>query len=124
MGINLRELGEGKRQATFRVYLHGEELEFYGELPSTEERVQYRRELARCFNRRGEPDLEKISRLQIKWAKRKLTGFREGDLMDGDRALSPQDENWKDLVEQYAPEVLEAIAGQMFGTVEDVEKSA
>jgi len=108
------------RKIKLRVWWRGEELEFYAEEPTTEERVNYRRDIARCFNRRGEPDFDKLSRVQIRWAKRKLVGFREGDLTENGKPISQNDGKWKDLLEEKAPEILEGIAGQLFTSLEDV----
>ena len=102
------------KKITIRVFYGDEELEFYAEAPTTEERLQYRRELAKLFDRRGRLDHEKLTRLQCRWAKRKLVGFREGDLMENGQPLNPSESRWKEMLEEKAPEILTAICDRLF----------
>ena len=121
MALDLKKLKDASSQVTVTVYYGDEELEFYAMRPTTEDRVQYRREVTKCFNRRGELDSEKLSRIQRRWAKRFLKGFREGDLVVDGKPLDPSDERWKEYLEEAAPEVLEGVTQRLFET--DIEVS-
>jgi len=116
MAIDLSSLESHK--ITILVHYGEEDLEFYAERPTTEERVCYRREVIACFNRRGRADVEKLTRIQVRWAKKKLTGFREGDLLENGQPLNPAEARWKDMLEEKAPEILQAICDRLFETPE------
>ena len=120
MSLDLGKIESGRM--TIRVYVGDTELEFYARTPTTEERVQYRRDIAKCFNRKGELDYERYIKVCTRWAKRILTGFREGDLVMNGEPLSPEDEKWKDVVAEKIPDIFEAICGKVFETP-DAEKN-
>ena len=121
MALDLKKLKDASSQVTLTVYYGDIELEFYALSPTTEDRIQYRREVAKCFNHRGKLDSEKLSRIQRRWAKRFLKGFREGDLVEDGKPLDPSDERWKEYLDEVAPEVLEGVTQRLFET--DIEVS-
>ena len=119
MGIDLGKVEAAK--AVIKVYVGDTEIELYARLPNTEEKIQYRRDVAKCFNRKGELDYERFLKVCVKWAKKMLTGFREGDLEFNGQPLSPQDEKWKDILAEALPDVMETVCGKLFETY-DAEK--
>lgn len=97
-------------------------LTIYYRLPETTERVAYVNE---HVSRKGRKFKTAIAEPKVKWGKKIITGFGDGDFTipgpDGkdkpiasDPASPNYDAKWKDHVEKYAADILMALAAHVF----------
>jgi len=112
MALDLGKLQAAKAEVLVN-YL-GEDVLFYARVPTAQERLEYRVAVARCIKADGTLDMNKLHKLQKKWAKRVLTGFRKGDLLYNGEELSPDDPEWIDKVWEVTPELIASAVSKVF----------
>ena len=94
--------------------ISGDEHEFYFRTPTIAEREAYKKS---AIKRKGKKIIvEDMVKHRVKFASKILTGFKKGTLAtrEGLFASDPQDpdyrKDWKSLIADMAPELLEAVA--------------
>lgn len=94
--------------------------ELYFRLPSTEEHIEYRKNL---FVREGDEAKNESFRIQAKMGYRILLGFKKGTFgLDGQPYASDPDDpdyrqDWKEIIAQDASDILAAVAQKAFAAV-------
>jgi hypothetical protein len=106
---------------TLNDAITGEQPTFYYRIPTTEERAQYNRQLWKRDRNKVKSAIEETRQ---HFGKKILTGFKEGDfgkIVEGqpvpyssDPKLSHYDPNWKDLLGQYAADLIAFLAATVF----------
>lgn len=87
------------------------------------ERIAYR---ASLWKREGDTLKSCVTETRQEWGEKKITGFKEGDFrfkegetlreISSDPESANYEPNWKALLRKYAPDILEAVAEQIFET--------
>jgi hypothetical protein len=118
----MRVIGQAViNKAIIKDPIGGGEIVFFYRTPTTDERQQYNSSLFQA--RRGKVK-STIAQARQRFGKIILTGFREGDfvLQEGEQRVifssDPQSanyrESWKDLVMNYASDLVETLAFHVF----------
>jgi len=109
--------------------ISGEELLFEFRTPTSQERQQY---FAGMFRREGGDVRDNSSENRLKWGKEIISGIGENQIAyqsaNGPKPLSSNEKNensradWKDLLVQYAPDLVEFLAIRIFEGQRQVPK--
>jgi hypothetical protein len=97
-------------------------LTIYYESATAEERIAYR---SAQWRRDGNKIESRLTEARQEWGEKKIIGFKEGDfkyksgqeelkIFSSDPESPNYDPNWKALLRRFAPDVLEAVAEQIF----------
>lgn len=115
----MRVLGSKQNTLKLNDNISGSELELYYRQPSTKERQAYQ---AQAFPRKGSKVKVNLVATQIKFGKRIITGFEEGNfgmIEDGKTVVFSADpdsknyrKDWKDLLEKHASDILMILAAR------------
>jgi hypothetical protein len=95
----------------------GTEIELYYRNPTTQEEIEYQSKL---IKRKGKKVLINAFETRLQMGLKILTGFREGDFgVDGkpissDPSSPNYREDWKDLLKEYAADIVTAFAFAVF----------
>jgi len=113
-----RELSDKPCEVTFYDRISDSEITLLYRLPTTEARVKYNSSL---ITRRGNKFTSSVGSARMKFGADILIGFKEGafanekgELISSDPASERYDQNWKELVKKYAPDVIESLAIVVF----------
>jgi hypothetical protein len=88
----------------------GENILLFYRTPTTKEYIEYRVALINLATTQAEP--AEITKTQIEWAKKIMTGFRTGDFMVGGKPISSNEKDknyyqgWRGLLEETATDIL------------------
>ena len=114
----MRELTASDRNVlTVNDARSGTEMELYYRTPTSREDVLYSKELVK---KKGKKVVFKAHETRLKYGLAILTGFREGDFGADGRPISTEPgspnyrEDWKDLVEKGAADIVKALAMTVF----------
>ena len=97
--------------------ISGSAVELHYRMPTTSEMISYQ---ARAIKREGNKLKNRLVETRLEFGARILTGFRAGDFtFDGEPLASGADEkgyrdNWRELVEEAAPDLIAALAYTVF----------
>ena len=97
--------------------ISGSEIELYYRMPTTSEQVAYQSKLVK---RQGKKVVIHAFDTRLEYGLKILTGFREGDFgFDGKPVASDNQspnfrEDWKELLTQSAPDIINAFAMTIF----------
>lgn len=125
----MRVLGSKQNTLKLNDNISGSELELYYRQPSTKERQAYQ---AQAFPRKGSKVKVNLVATQIKFGKRIITGFEEGNfgmIEDGKTVVFSADpdsknyrKDWKDLLEKHASDILMILAAQVFDAPTEIDE--
>jgi len=97
----------------------GSKIGYYYSSVTTEERLQFNSDFINEINKTK--DIRSALEVQMNWAEKKLTGFREGDYCYDGKPISSDPENsnhyagWKQLIRENDSDKLLSIAKILFG---------
>ena len=101
----------------FEDRISGDDITLYHRMPSTKEVINYSNDLVK---RKGQKLLSKAGDTRQKYGAKILVGFKEGCFetekgpLSCDQGSENYDENWKEHVIKYAPDIIEALAMHVF----------
>lgn len=111
-------LKEQRNEILFHDVLSNSKIKFFYRMPTTAERIQYKSALVNTLAKSKRP--EDLLKVQLEWAKKFITGFREGDFAVDGKSISSDEgsENyypgWKGLIEESAGDLLMEFAERVF----------
>lgn len=116
-----RLLGASQNELTILDHLSGSELKIAYRMPTEKERADYANG---AVQRRGNKIRVTVGQARQKFGRKILAGIRDGDFafmengeafpLSSNRDSPHYREGWRDLVAQYAPDVLELLALRVF----------
>jgi len=114
-------LNSNKNVIIFKHKPSNTDIELYYRNPTTTDRVGYKNER---IIREGDQIQFNVPQTRIKYAEKIITGIREGDFgHEIDGVVKPLScvpgsenykENWKEIIKENAPDILEAVAAFVF----------
>lgn len=114
----MRELKQSdKNILRIQDALSGSDLELYYRMPTTSELVSYQSKL---MQRKGKKVIIHAFDTRLEFGLKILTGFRDGDFGFDGKPISSEKENanyredWKELVKQSAPGIINAFSMTVF----------
>lgn len=121
-----------KNEMTIADSISGTEITLYFRTPSNSERQRY---FADLWGRDGDNITDKSQDARLNWGAEILLGFEDNDLGFKDAngevtafSSDPENENhradWKELIKEYAPELLGFLALRVFEGLRQVPKAA
>lgn len=116
-----------KNSFTVLDMVTGEKVTLYHRMPATEERVGY---ATGCWERDGDKLVNRVAEARAQYGLAILTGFQDGYFMDGEKFISSDPahpdyaENWKELFEETAGDLLIALGMRVFDGITALQLAA
>lgn len=108
----MRDLSNGgKNKMLISDARSGTDIELYYRNPTTQEEVDYHNKM---FKRVGNKLVVNAYQTRLEYGLKILTGFREGDLGIDGKPISAETNDWKGLLRDNAPDIVNAFAMAIF----------
>ena len=112
-----RMLGDQPNEIRFKDQLGGGDIALFYSTPTPDMRAKYANEMIR---REGGKIVRRVGEVRQRYGARILTGIRDGDFtsaagpVSSDPKSGAYRKDWKELVSQYASDLVELLAAHVF----------